>query len=326
MKKILTIGVIIFNLLLIGCGKKEKEEDKKYTLKIGISVGDKDPMYAGLMEFKKNVSEKTDGNVIIEIYPSGQLGNNEDLIEQAKLGANVGVITDSGRLSEFVKGIGVTGVAYVAKDYDEMKKIIETPLFNSYLAQLNDYNLDVLSFNWYQGARHFWTNKKIETPEDLKGLLVRTPGQPAWRESIAALGATPTALPWNEVYPAMQQKVIDAFEAQTPAVYAASLQETVKYVSKTGHFQLMTGIVIGTDWMNKLPENYRKTLKEEAQLAGEYASQKTLGTIEEYENEMKAKGVEFTDINVDLFRKKAMKAVIKLGYEKEYKQLQNQIK
>ena len=329
MKKLLMGALILAtSIFFTACGgsKEENAEDKKYTLKVGISVGDKDPMYSGLMEFKKNVAEKTDGNVIIEVYPSGQLGSNEDLIEQAKLGANVGVITDSGRLSEFVKEIGVTSVAYVAKDYDEMKKVIETPLFNSYLTKLNEHGLEVLSFNWYQGARHFWTNKKIETPEDLNGLLVRTPGQPAWRESIAALGATPTALPWNEVYPAMQQKVIDAFEAQTTAVYSASLQETVKYVAKTGHFQLMTGIAIGSDWMNQLPEEYKTIVKEEAKKAGEFASKETLEVTEKYENEMKEKGLEVIDVDVDLFREKAMKAMIKLGYEKEYNELKGQIK
>lgn len=326
MKKIFMVGLMIFNLLLIGCGKKEKEADKKYTLKVGIAVGDKDPMFEGLVKMKEDVAKRTDGNLVIEVYPSGQLGSNEDLIEQAKLGANVGVITDSGRLSEFVREIGVAGVAYVAKDYQEMKDIISTPLFNSYLERLNEHNLEVLSFNWYQGARHFWANKKIETPEDLKGLLVRTPGQPAWRESIGSLGATPTALPWNEVYPAMQQKVIDAFEAQTPAVNAASLQETVKYVAKTGHFQLMTGIVIGKDWMDKLPEEYRTVLKEEAQIAGEYASQKTLESIKTCEDKMAKNGIEFNDVDVDPFREKAMQAMKNLGYEKEYNDLKSQIK
>ncbi len=74
----------------------------------------------------------------------------------------------------------------------------------------------ILSFNWWQGDRHLLTNKPIKVPADLAGIRMRTPGAPVWMETIRAMGATPTAMGWGEVYPALQQKVIDAAEAQHP--------------------------------------------------------------------------------------------------------------
>ncbi len=296
---------------------------KDYTLKISMAVGEKDPMYAGGLKMKEEVEKRTDGKVTIELYPSGQLGSAEDIQEQAMFGDNVAIITDSGRLAVFSKEIGAIGVAYAAKDYEQMKKLVETDVFKSWEDALRKEGLRVLSFNWFQGSRSFMTNKRVEKPEDLKGLLIRTPGAPVWSESIKALGATPTALPWAETYPAMQQGTVDGFEAQIPATYAASLQETIKYVAETEHFQLMTALVTSEDWMNSLPKEYQDILHEEAKAAGAYASQLTNAQIAEFKDIMITQyGVEFIKVDKAPFIKRAKPVMKKLGYEKEYQAIQ----
>lgn len=325
MKKILFILSLVALTFLTGCGKEEAE-DKVYTLKVGMAVGDKDPMYQGGLKLKEKVEARTDGKLIIELFPSGQLGSAEDLQEQAKLGANVAVITDSGRMGEFVKEIGVVGVAYIADDYEEMKKVIETDAFKEWEDMLRAEGFRSLAFNWFQGSRHFMTNKKVETPNDLNGLLIRTPGAPVWFESVNAMGATPTALPFNEVYPAMQQNVIDGFEAQIPAVYAGSLHEAIKYIARTDHFQLMTTLIAGESWMNSLPKEYQEILLEEAKIAGEYASKLTNDQIKEYEKIMVEDfGVEIVEVDKGLFKENINSVVEKLGYLEEYNLIKEQI-
>ncbi|MBD1567090.1 C4-dicarboxylate TRAP transporter substrate-binding protein [Vibrio sp. S12_S33] len=300
---------------------------KDYTLKISMSVGEKDPMFAGSQFFKEAVEKRTEGHLKIEVYPSGQLGSMEDIQEQAMFGENVAAITDSGRLSVFSKEIGVIGVAYAAKNYEEMKKIVETDLFKKWEKQLEKEGLHILSFNWFQGSRSFMTNKEVNTPEDLKGLLIRTPGSAVWSESVKALGATPTALPWAETYPAMQQGTVDGFEAQLPATIAASLQETVKYVAETEHFQLMTALVTSEEWFNNLPEEYQTILSEEAVNAGAYASDLTNSQIAEYKRIMQEDyNVKFVPVDKTPFIKNAQTVFKKLGYESEYKQIQDALK
>ena len=78
-------------------------------------------------------------------------------------------------------------------------------------------------------------------PADLAGVRMRTPGAPVWLETVRALGATPTPMPWAEVYSALQLKAIDAVEAQHPASFGAKLYEQVKFITKTGHINLITG-------------------------------------------------------------------------------------
>ena len=151
------------------------------------------------------------------------------MLEQARAGANVAVLVDGGRLAPFVKDFGILGAPYLVDNFDQMLRLQSMPLFKGWVEKLRGAaNLQVLSFDWFQGHRHVLTNTPVKVPADLKGVRMRTPGAPVWLETVRAMGATPTGMPWSEVYSALQTKVIDGAEAQHPAVYGARLYEVVK--------------------------------------------------------------------------------------------------
>ena len=319
-KKVLlsmTVLVCVCALLLSG---SQAAFAAKYSLKLGFVVTDKDPMYAGAEALKKAVEEQTNGELEIEIYPSSQLGDTKDIQEQAKMGANVGVITDAARLAEMVPELGIMAAPYVADDYAGLKKLSLSEAWKNWENTLAaDHGLRVLSFNWYQGARHLLTNVEIKKPEDLKGIRMRTPGSPVWQETIKAIGATPVAMAWAEVYPALQQKVIDGAEAQYPAIHGASLFEVVKYITKTSHFLLNTPLVVSEEWFQQLPPEYQKILVNEAVKAGELASNLTLEKESEYEAQIKEAGVIVNEVDVAPFKEAAAAVYEKLGYADEKK-------
>jgi len=291
---------------LFGGGAKEakKEEGQSYKLLVGMVVTENDPMFKGAMELKKSVESRTGGKVQIEVYPSSQLGDTKDMQEQVKVGANIAVITDAARLAESVPAIGILGAPYIVDNFEEGRRLVTSALFKSWTDELAaKHGYRVLSFNWYQGARHFLTNKPIKTPEDLKGLRIRTPGATVWQETIRAMGASPTALAWAEVYPGIQQKVIDGAEAQFPAVVGARLYEVIKYITKTGHFQLITPLVCSETWFKKLPKEYQDILLEEALKAGDYASKLTIDGLSENEAFMKSQGVTISEVDITPFKK-----------------------
>lgn len=324
-KKLVSISlvfVLVFGFMSV-CGFNVKAA--KYMLNVGMAVSELDSMYKGSMYLKERVEERTDGNLVIKVFPNSQLGNTDDLQEQARMGANVGVITDTGRLADLVPEVGILNAPFIATSYEETKKIVLSDVFNDIASELEDYDYKILSFNWYQGARHLLTNKPVYKPEDLKGLKLRTPGSAVWRESVAAMGATPTPLSWSEVYPAIQQGVIDGAEAQNIATYGATLYEVVDYITKTGHFQLMTGLVVGTQWFNTLPEEYQKILMEEAVKAGDYASQLTNELSIEYEKEMEKNGVTIIEVDKTPFINAVEKVYSKLGYEELRERIQQEV-
>lgn len=308
-KMLVAILSVLLLIFVSACGDEASgdsgSEGESYTLKLGTALTDGDPIYEGLKDFSEAVKERTDGKVTIEIFGSGSLGEDNDIIEQAKTGANVAVVVDSGRLADMVPEIGILTAPYIVDNFDEANKVAQSDLFKGWSDKLaTDHNLQILSFNWYQGERHMLTNKPIETPEDLEGLKIRTMGSPVALATMESLGMSPAGIAWTEVYPGLQQGVIDAAEAQHPATYGANLHEVVDYLTKTRHFQLITGIVAGADWMSNLPSDYQKIIYEEAQKQGEIASENTVKSLEEYEQKLIDEGVTVNEVDVAPFKEK----------------------
>jgi tripartite ATP-independent transporter DctP family solute receptor len=308
-KSIFTLTMLII-LVLGACGQQGSGSnvepgEETYTLKVGIVMNDKDPMYEGAMKFKEAVEERTNGGVEVELYPSSQLGDTADLLEQAKVGANVATLTDAGPLGDLVKEISILQAPYIVDNLDEAKELVLSDLFKEWEANLEDQGLKILSFNWFQGERHLATTKPVETPEDLNGLAIRTNGSTIVNKAIEVMGGNPTGLAWAESYPGLQQGVIDGVEAHYSAIQGARLPEVVTSISKTNHFQLLTALTVGEGWFNSLPEEYQNILVEESINAADHASNLNVEKAVEYEDEMKAEGVEIIEVDQELFKKEA---------------------
>ena len=285
------------------------------VLNVNTALTTDDPMYAGLERMKANVEKRTAGKLAIRIYPGSQLGKDEDVLEQARAGANVAVLVDGGRLAPFVKEFGIMGAPYLVDNFDQVLRLTGSPLFKGWVDKLrNAANLQVLAFDWFQGHRHVLTNVSVKTPADLKGVRMRTPGAPVWLETVRAMGATPTGMPWSEVYSALQTKVIDGAEAQHPAVYGARLYEVVKVITKTEHIYLITGIVTSRTWFDKLPADQQAVLLEESVAAGKWASEKTIESLADYEKKLREKGVSVVEIDKTPFRNATAGVYATLGY------------
>ncbi|TCT29717.1 C4-dicarboxylate TRAP transporter substrate-binding protein [Martelella mediterranea] len=286
-----------------------------YTLNVNTALATNDPLYKGLEAFRDNVAKSSDGQLEVRLFPNSQLGPDEDVLEQARAGAPVAVVVDGGRLAVFVDEFGVLGAPYLANGYEGIRKVVTSDLFDEWAEKLHDEaGLDVLSFNWWQGERHLLTNKEINGPEDLSGIRMRTPGAPVWTGTIEAMGATPTPLPWGEVYSGLSSKVIDGAEAQLPAVVGAKLDEVITYVTKTGHINLITGLITSAAWVDSLPEDLQTILHEEALKAGDIASYGTRDALESLEVQLEENGVMVEEIDITPFKKATAVVYDELGY------------
>ena len=323
---IIPVFLLICCLFSTACGVTSPE-DRVYSLKMSTQLNENHPLMDGLREWADNVQERTDGGLIIEVFPSGQFGYDEDVIEQAILGANVGILSDGGRMSNYVHELGIIGMAYIADDYDEALKITQTPTFAQWEKQLAaEDGLRILSFNWYDGARHFLTNKPVRTPDDLNGLRIRTPGAPVWVASVESLGATPIAMSWGDAYNAMQTGAIEGVEAQNTASYGGRMFEVASYINKTAHFHLMNGIVVGDKWFSSLPAPYQAILVEECIAAGAKNAREVEELADHYEQMMVDNGMEVVEVDMEAFHAASQGAYDKLGFTELRNQLYDEIR
>ncbi|MBP3888852.1 MAG: C4-dicarboxylate TRAP transporter substrate-binding protein [Cellulosilyticum sp.] len=307
----------------VGCGSTStssnasadsKDKGKVYELKVSTTQTETSMIYQGLKAAADAVAEKTDGGVKISIYPSGQLGTEEDMIDQALQGMGIAVLTDAGRLSSYVNDIGIFNMAYFVDNYEDGCKVMETETFKGWDTELVDAGIRTLSYNFYDGARSFMGPKAYNTPADLKGVVVRTPGANPYVESITALGATPYNLPWSEVYNSIQTKAIDACEVQNTSAVSSAIYEVCDVVSKTEHINLFNMVICGESWFKKLPTEYQDILMEEFFTAGYDNAQEVIAAQADLEATLVEKGMEIVDVDLEAFKTAAEVAYEKLGW------------
>jgi tripartite ATP-independent transporter DctP family solute receptor len=307
-KRMMVLAAVMVFSLAVVCSTAQAQT--KYVLKFNHVLGPKEPYHVGFQNWAKAVEERTKGGLKIEVFASAQLGVEEDILEQIRAGANVGQNTDSARMGNYVPGIAILNGPYCAENLAEVAKLKNAPTIKRFHDELaSKYGFQVLSFGWVQGYRHFFTNKPVRNPGDLKGLRIRTPPAPIWQESVRALGATPVALAFGEMYPALQQKVVDGVELVYNNIPAGRFYEVLKYVSETGHIMLVNYEVISAKWFNALPPDYQKILVEECEKAGLETSKRIMESEKVVKADLIKRGMVVVDkLDMKAFRKAGEKA------------------
>lgn len=306
--------------------KEGSQPDKVYELKISTSQTEQALITRNYQKLADELNEKSNGRLKVSVYPSGQLGTDEDVLEQAIQGANVAVNTDASRMGQYVKDFSILMMGYFADNYEECYKITQTDTFNGWCDTLSkDHGIRILSFTFYDGPRQFMTNKEIKTPEDLKGLRIRTIGQEVCTETIEAMGATPISMSWGEVYNGIQSKALDGCEVQNTSSYPSRIYEVCKYQAKTNHFQLMQGLICGETWFNSLPEDLQQLLVETATEVGKTTAADVMSEVEETEKKMIEAGMVITEPDPAPFKAAVDPVYDKLGYSELREKLYNEI-
>lgn len=288
------------------------------TLRIGTVLAPDDPMGQGLDKFKKEVEEATNGEVKVQVFHNSQLGDTTEMIDQARAGANVGTVTDVARLSSFVPSLAIMSAPFLFDTYEQADKFALSDEYLGWGDELKEKSgLVMLASNWYQGARHALTQKPISTPADLSGVRMRTIGAPIWIETIRAMGAEPTPIAWGEVYSALQLGTIDAAEAQPTAIKGAKLYEVIKNVTKTGHIQLVTALVVSASAWDEISAENQKIVRDLAVENGRYASNLTIELGEEALAFVADQGISVSEVDLAPFKEAVAGVYGKLDLEKE---------
>lgn len=273
MKKTRTIAVVLFATTAI-TALQGLNAQETYTLRFNHVLGPAEPFHAGFLAWAEAVEARTNGGLTIEVFPSAQLGVEEDIIEQIRQGANIGQNTDAARLGTYVPELAVVNGPYFVDSNEEAFALADAPSMIEWQDQLaSQHGIKVVCFDWVQGDRHFFANKEVRTPQDLAGLRIRTPPAPIWQESIRALGAAPTAMNFGDVYPGLQQMAIDGAELVYPNITAGNLYEVLDYANETAHIKLINFQIVSAQWFDGLPEDYQAALVEECRVAGQATSQ-----------------------------------------------------
>ena len=211
-------------------------QDASIKLKYGTAFPADHPGTVRIKEAAEAIRKDTSGKVDLQVYPTSQLGSEPDMISQTRAGAIDFMSTAGTNLQTLVPTAGINGVAFAFKDYATVWAAMDGDLGNHVRASLAKVNLHAFDKVLDNGYRNITTaGKPIVTPDDLKGFKIRVPGIPLWISMFKALGASPTSIPFGELYSSLQTKVVDGQENPLALIQSAKLYEVQKYCSLTGH-------------------------------------------------------------------------------------------
>jgi len=251
-----------------------------YELRVGSYAPEGDVIDQTLQRFKEEVEKRSDGRVEVTIFRNNTLGSNREVLEMVKIGAADFVVAGAPHVSNFAPVLGAVSFPYLWKDGDTMLEVLDGELGDQLIATAEAQADGLKVFAWWEtGFRHVTNNRQpIMTPDDVKGLKIRTVPTPVQVAFWKALGAIPTPMGWAEVMPALQQGVIDGQENPPAVVYPYKVYEFQKYYSLTGHSNEPTMFVGSKANFEALPEDLQQVILDsvavvtpfERQIAADY--------------------------------------------------------
>jgi tripartite ATP-independent transporter DctP family solute receptor len=241
-------------------------ESQAQTLRFGHANTTAEIAGELFQEFADRVTKATGGAVTIRVFPAEQLGKEVDLVKQVKEGALDMSAPSMAAASALVPALEMASAPFIWRDWNEAEAIIRSVAFDPVFDELRErHSIVPVSRVWYWGWRNVTTlGREVRKPEDLHGLKIRVPESPIWVEMIKAFNASPTPVPFGEVYTALQQRTVDGQENPIPTIYSRKFYEVQDVLAMTRHMLQNNMIVINRDSLSRLKPEHREILFAEA--------------------------------------------------------------
>lgn len=327
MKKVLLVFLLAFALVMTACGNEtstpatEAEADADTTvedtgadnapssdaevnLKATHAVAPTHPYHMGLEKFAEIVAEKTDGRVKIDIFHSGQLGNERDSIEGLQLGTVDIAVSSTAPIGTFVKDFQMLDLPFIFEDYATADEQLDGELGQALLAKLEPLGVIGGAF-WENGFREITTSEDwgpIESVEDLKGLKIRTQESEVHMNAFKELGADPTPMAFSEVFTSLQSGVLDAQENPVPIIYNNKLYEAQANLSLTNHFYSPSTILFSKKMFDGLDAETQQIFMDAAKEAALYEREQIRKQEAEQVGLLKEEGMNIVEPDTTAFR------------------------
>lgn len=246
-----------------GSGTTTPQPDKTYTMRIGHILDTESIRHRYLSEFKKIVEEKTNGGIKVEIYPSAQLGSDDELIEQVKNGSLEGY--SGSAIDTVIPAYNIYSMPFLFANVDEAAAVMNSEWGLELAKKANENQVEILATGT-AGMRVLTNNvRPVHTPDDLKGMKLRTP---SWDVTIKtfndALGVNCTSIAYNETYMALKTNVADGQENPWVYIVNPKFYEVQKYATDLNWNLTLEYFPVNLTWYNDLPAEYQQIIREAA--------------------------------------------------------------
>ena len=315
-RRLLTAGSTALVAGAIGAPSIVRAQQAEFTYKFANNVPPTHPINVRAQEAAAAIKAETSGRFELQIFPSSQLGSDTDLLSQLRSGG-VEFFTLSGLiLSTLVPAASINGMGFAFPNYDAVWKAMDGELGAYIRQQIAKANLVAMDRIWDNGFRQITsTTKPINTPDDLKGFKIRVPVSPLWTSMFKAFEAAPTSINANEMYTALQTKVVDGQENPISVLEILKLYEVQKYCSLTNHMWDGFWFLANRRAWERLPADVRTVVAKHLNAAAQKEREDLATLNASLQPQLAARGIVFNQPDPAPFRDKLRKA----GFYAEWK-------
>lgn len=232
------------------------------ALKLAHTLNADHPVHKAMVFMGQRLTELSSGEMTVDIYPSGQLGNERQLIELLQIGSVSMTKVSSISMEGFSSKMKLFSIPYLFQDSDHFWRVLNSETGNSLLNTLRDVRLQGLCY-YDAGSRSFYmTDGPVNSPDDLVGKKVRVLPSRTSIEMVEALGGAATPISWGEIYTALQQGIVDGAENNPPSYYLSKHFEAAKYYSLDEHTSVPDILVMSRRVYDGLTEQQGNWLRQ----------------------------------------------------------------
>lgn len=303
--KLLLIMTII-GFLAFGCAETPEESEVEVvevvTIKLAHYAAIGHPADVAANQFKEKVEERSNGQIIIEIYPANQLGSPDEVLEQNILGTVDMSLPTQGHLSRYSNKFATVMLPFVFEDYDHVYATLDGPFMEWVAPDLERQGLVFLS-NWDWGFRNITNSvRPINVPADVSGLKLRTPPEIQLQAAMEALGAQVQQIAFSELITALNTGAVDGQENPLAVIYHNKIYESQTHLAITNHvYNSMVNVMSKNVW-DTLTVEQQAIIKEESVSAGNYMRQMMRDDAENLISLLEAEGMIVTYPDTELFK------------------------
>lgn len=250
------LPLLLCAFALAGCDKR----DETLELKLGHGLDTTHSVHKAMVFMGERLEEISAGKMSVQIYPSGQLGSERELIELLQIGSLAMTKASASPLEGFVSEFKIFSIPYLFRDHAHFWRVLEGTIGRDLLAKTSAVKLHGLGY-YDAGARSFYTtNQQTNTPADLHGEKIRVQQSATSIEMIKHLGGAATPIAWGELYTALQQGVVDGAENNPPSFYLSKHYEVARYFSLDEHTYVPDVLLLSGPVWNTLTARQREWL------------------------------------------------------------------
>lgn len=292
--------------LLLNC--KSKEPEPEFLLRTALLVKEDHTWYKAFAYFKEILEERSKGRIKMQLYPSEQLAKEIEALRMIKAEV-IDMTTTGSTLTNWFEVATFCELPFLIEDSSDMEQYIDGPLGRQIEEEMIEKAGLRAVAHFQRGPRHLTSNRPIRHPDDLNGLIIRIPNVPSFVTTWDALGAKPTPMAFSEVFTSLQSGTIEAQENPFAMINNAGFAEVQQYVNLTGHVVSWVYAVMGEKQFQKMPPDLQEIFLQAGKDMQAYERKLFMENEKKVQDELKAKGMEFIEVDKKAFKEKCEKAI-----------------